>query len=97
MGPVASGIVGNQERLEELFDDVEHLMGIACIAGGRRGGPEGRGVWRSEYSGRHPGALVKRHRPTLVASGLFDSGAKLTQVCETYDKQLRSSRIHSKM
>ena len=93
VGPVASGVVGNQERLEDLFDEVEYLMGIACIAGGRRGGPEGRGVWRSEYSGRYPGALVKRHGPALVASGLFDGEEQLTQVCETYDEQLRSSRI----
>ncbi len=95
VGPVASDIVGSQEQLEDLFDEVEYLMGIACIAGGRRGGPHGRGVWRSEYSDRAPGALIKRHGQALVASGLFDSEEKLTQVCEAYDEQLRSSPIHS--
>ena len=97
VGPVASGIINNREQLEDLFDEVEYLMGIACIAGGRRGGPEGRGVWRSEYSGRYPGALVKRHGPALVTSGLFDGEELLSQVCETYDEQLRSSPIHWKM
>lgn len=94
VGPVASSMVGDQERLEELFDEVEYLMGIACIAGGRRRGPEGRGVWRSDFSNRYPGALVKRHAQALTTSGLFDSEENLAEVCETYDEQLRSSRIH---
>ena len=47
MGPVMSGMVGDQQRLEDLFDEVEYLLGVAYAAHGlgpgrlveRPGGP----------------------------------------------------------
>lgn len=42
IGPVASSIVADQQRLENLVDEVEFLMGVAYMAGGFDYGPHGR-------------------------------------------------------
>lgn len=91
IGPVASSIVADQPRLENLFDEVEFLMGVAYMAGGYDYGPHGRAAWRSFGSDRYPGTIVKRHAQVLVAAGVFDSEERLVQAFDTYDQALRSS------
>ena len=93
VGAIASDIVGNQDRLEDLFDEVEYLMGIAYMASGLDYGPQGRAAWRSFPSDRYPGTLVRRHSQVLVAYGVFASEGRLAQACGAYDEQLRSSPI----
>ena len=90
-GPVVHGIVSDQDRLEDLFDEVEYLMGIAYMAGGLTHAPHGRAAWRSFPSDQYPGAVVKRHAQVLVASGVFDGDEQMARTCEAYDEQLRSS------
>ena len=92
MGPAMSSIVADQQRLEDLFDEVEHLLGIAYTVHGLGPGPVGRAAWRTANSNRRPGSLIKRHAQALVAAGLFDSDEHLTQTLQTYDEDLRSSR-----
>ena len=92
MGPAMSSIVVDQQRLEDLFDEVEYLLGIAYTVHGLGPGPVGRASWRTANSNRRPGSLTRRHAQALVAAGLFDSDEHLTQTLATYDEDLRSSR-----
>ena len=92
MGSMVSGIVVDRQRLEDLFDEVEYLLGIAYVAHRPGRGPVGRASWRTAHSSRRPGSLTKRHAQALVAAGLFDSDEHLTQALQTYDEDLRSSR-----
>ena len=92
MGPVISSIVADQQRLEDLFDEVEYLLGIAYTVHGRGPGPVGRAAWRTANSNRRPGSLTRRHAQALVAAGLSNSDEHLTQMLQTYDEDLRSSR-----
>ena len=90
MSPVMSEIVRNRQRLEDLFDEVEYLMGIAYSVNQRGSPPLGRAVWRVADFDRLPGALVRRHAQVLVGVELFDSREHLEQVVEAYDEKLRS-------
>ena len=92
MGPAMSSIVGDQSRFEDLFDEVEYLLGVAYTVHGVGPGPVGRATWRTAHSNRPPGGLTRRHAQALVAAGLFDSDEHLTQTLQTYDTDLRSSR-----
>ena len=87
-----SSIVADQQRVEDLFDEVEYLLGIAYTVHGLGPGPVGRAAWRTANSNRRPGSLTRRHAQALLAAGLFDSEEHLTQVLATYDEDLRSSR-----
>lgn len=93
MGPAMSGTVADSQRLEDLFDEVEYLMGIACAAHRNGRGPVGRAVWRIPYDDRLPGALVRRHAQVLIGVGLFDDHDHLEQTLKTYDENLRSSPV----
>ena len=92
MGPAMSGIVVDQQRLADLFDEVEYLLGVAYTVHGLGPGPVGRAAWRTANSNRRPGSLTKRHAQALVAAGLFNSDEHLTQTLQTYDENLRSNR-----
>ena len=86
MGPAMSSIVADHQRLEDLFDEVEYLLGIAYTVHGIGPGPVGRAAWRTATSNRRPGSLIKRHAQALVAAGLFDSDEHLTQALQTYGR-----------
>ena len=92
MGPAMSSIVADQQRFEDLFDEVEYLLGIAYTVHGFGPGPVGRAVWRTAPRNRKRGSLTRRHAPALVAAGLFDSDEHLSQTLQTYDQELGSSR-----
>ena len=92
MGPAMSSIVAAHQRLVDLFDEVEYLLGIAYTVHGIGPGPVGRASWRTANFNRRPGSLIKRHAQALVAAGLFDSDEHLTQALQTYDADLHSSR-----
>ena len=90
MGPAMSGMVGDQQRFEDLFDEVEYLLGVAYTVHGPGTGPVGRAAWRTANSNRGPGNLTRRHAQALVAAGLFNSDEHLTQMLQTYDADLHS-------
>ena len=96
VGTVASTIVSNPARCEDLFDEVEYLMGIAYVVN-RDGRSMSiswspyRASWRSDFfssSGYRLGALVKRNAKVLISTGLFESEEQLQQIYECYDKWL---------
>ena len=91
LSPTMSTLVGDTERLADLFDEVDYLMGIAYAAHRRGRGPVGRALWRSLDFEPYPGMLVKRHAEALVDAGAFDSHEHLNETCEAYDQHLRSS------
>ena len=92
MGPTMSGIVADQQRFEDLFDEVEYLLGVAYTVHGFGPGPVGRSVRRTAPRNRQRGSLTRRHAPALVAAGLFNSDEHLSQTLQTYDQELGSSR-----
>lgn len=91
LSPTMSTFVGDTERLADIFDEVEYLMGIAYAAHRPGRGPVGRAVWRSLDFEPYPGTIVKRHAEALVDSGAFDSREHLNQTCEAYDHHLGTS------
>ena len=91
LSPAMLSFVGDEERLADLFDEVEYLMGVAYAAHRSGRGPQGRAVWRSLDFEPYPGALVKHHGQVLIDAGIFDNQEHLTETCEAYDQLLQSS------
>ena len=92
--PMVSGFVPSDERLEEIFDEVEYLMGITYAAQAGRGwGPLGRAVWRNGWDDRLPGEWIDRHTDVLIEAGLFIDTDHLMKVREGYDDSLKSSPL----
>ena len=92
MGPVMSGIVSDQHRLEDLFDEAECLMSIAYATHGIGPGPIGRAVWRTDHFDRRTGTLIRRHAHVLVEAGLFPGVEHVGLAIDAYDENLRSWR-----
>ena len=92
MRPTMSGIVTDQQRFEDLFDEVEYLLGIAYTVHEIGLGPVGRASWRTANSNRPRGILTRRHAQAFIAAGVFDSGEHLRQALRIYDEGLHSSR-----
>lgn len=81
--PAVSEII-REERLEDLFDEVEYLMGLAC-ASDYGEGPVGRTAWRSWSTDRHPGTMIERHEELLVTEGVFQSVEQLAETRMAYN------------
>ena len=92
MRTVAPDIFLEDERLEDIFDEVEYLLGLAHFAVNGYG-PIGRTAWRHRLRGRLPGDLIGRHHEALIGTGLFTDLQQLTETRETYDETLRSARL----
>ena len=88
--PAVSDLVPDEDQLQDLFDEVEYLAGLACAVHYDGAGPPGRAVWRRD---RSPGTLVVRHAKALVESGLFDDQEQLAATRDAYDKSLKSSPL----
>ena len=91
LSPTMSTFVGDTERLADLFDEVEYLMGIAYAAHRPGRGPVGRALWRSLDFEPYPGTLVKRHAQALVDADAFDSHEHLDRTCGAYDRHLHAA------
>ena len=87
--PSLSEITREDDRLEELFDEVEYLMGLACSRHQGKG-PIGRAAWRSLDSDRLPGAVIDRHRELLVREGVFEDTKQFEESRIAYDNEIRS-------
>ncbi len=88
--PVISDIVPEEDRQEELFGEVEYLMGIAYAAHfGDGSSPPTRAVWRSFATDRYPNSSIQRHGHVLVAAGVFEGQEHLTQTCDAYEEYQR--------
>ena len=91
--PAVSDLVPDEDQLQDFFDEVEYLAGLACAVHYDGAGPLGRAVWRSWRRDRSPGTLVVRHAKALVESGLFDDQDQLAATRDAYDKSLKSSQF----
>ena len=90
MRHATSGIVPEADSHEELFDEVEYLMGIAFASHSREGrSPPTRAVWRYYDADRFPGSLIRNHADVLLASGVFRGSDHLAQVCRAYEHYQR--------
>ena len=86
--------VPSKERLEDLFDEVEFLLGIVYAAQEGYGwGPVGRAAWRRARRDTSPSELVTRHANVLLTAGLFNNKAHFEEVQKAYIEQLRQSPI----
>lgn len=92
--PLVADFVPSDEEYQELFDELEYLLGLVHAAGEGRGwGPIGRAVWRWADRDDQPGALVDRHADLLVKAGVFKSLEELIKARQAYDKALRTSPL----
>ena len=89
--PAVSEIIRAEDRLEDLFDEVEYLMGLAH-AHHRGRGPVGRARWRSWVSNRLPGGMIDRHEDLFVRRGIFESTEQLAETRKAYGDQIEQSR-----
>ena len=90
--PAVARIIQDDGRLENLYDEVEYLLGIAYASFRGDGiGPVGRAAWRSFPRDKYPGALVGRHEGALLASGIFESAEHFSRTRDAYDNSVRSS------
>lgn len=94
--PALESIIPAQERYDDLFDDLEYLLGIAMmLATDGRWGQIGRFGWRRaglSGRGRFDGVL-DRHR-TEILQGLFDRDAdRLTDLRSKYSDLINRSEL----
>ena len=90
--PMVSGFVPSGERYEDLFDEVEYLLGLVYAAHQGGGwGPMGRAVWRCRQRQNYPGALTNRHAQVLIEANVFESYIFLAQTRQAYDHQMREN------
>ena len=87
--PSVSEIIRDDGRFEDLFDEVEYLMGCAYTNNFGGTGPVGRAAWRRYQTRRFPGSMVERHSALLIEAGIFDSAEQLAEVRNTYDAEIR--------
>ncbi|MXZ79175.1 MAG: hypothetical protein F4Z06_13010 [Acidimicrobiia bacterium] len=90
--PAMSEIIRDQEHLEDLFDEVEYLLGLSYASHYDHGhGPTGRMSWRSRFGHNFPGSVVDRHSALLVGKGVFRDNGRLSEIREIYDESIRQA------
>ena len=90
--PVVPEIIRDEEHLEDLFDEVEYLLGLSYVSlSGHGRGPVGRASWRKWQTEQYPGSVVDRHEGLLIVRGALKENGQLPEIRETYNNQIRSS------
>ena len=85
-----SEIIREDRRFEDLFDEVEYLMGCAYTSYFGSTGPVGRAAWRRYQTRRFPGSMLDRHSVVLIKAGIFESAEQLAEVRDSYDAAIKS-------
>ena len=88
--PAVSEIIREDGRFEDLFDEVEYLMGCAYTNNFCSPGPIGRAAWRYYRTRRFPGSMLDRHSALLIEAGIFDSSEQLAEVRKSYDAAIKN-------
>jgi len=95
MRPAIRDIVREADLQDDLFDEVEYLVGIAYAAHSSSGrSPPTRAVWRYHMNDAFAGSAVRRHSHVLVDAGVFEGAEHFTRTCDAYEefqRQLDSS------
>ena len=89
-----ASLVPNFDKYQDLFDEVEYLLGLVYAAHKGGGwGPLGRAVWRCRDRDDFPGKMVARHYQVLIEAAIFDSQEHLADVKQSYDRHMNSSPL----
>ncbi|MGH9165026.1 MAG: SIR2 family protein [Acidimicrobiales bacterium] len=91
LGPLAEDVVRPVE-FDDVFDDVEYLLGVTCSAIDGRA-PLGRFVWRQRSDGRSVSDVIDRFGGKLVVAGAVESEEALTAARSSYQGDVQSSRF----
>ena len=92
--PRVSGLAPNYEKYQDIFDEIEYLIGLSYAAHEGGGwGPLGRAVWRCRERDDFPGEMAARHSQVLIEAGIFDSQEHLADVKQSYDRRMNSSPL----
>ena len=85
-------IILDNKRLEDLFDEVEYLLGL-CYAYhyGDGRGPVGRASWRKWLTKQYPGEIIDRHFNLFKNLKVFSGREEYDNVCKAYDEIIQSS------
>ena len=96
--PVMFDIIPEADRQEDLFDEVEYLMGITYATHlGNGTSPTTRASWRYHGTDRYAGTSIRCHGHVLVAAGVFEGHEHFTRTCEAYEayqRRLYYSLLH---
>ncbi|MXW42268.1 MAG: hypothetical protein F4138_03355 [Acidimicrobiia bacterium] len=85
-------IIRNEERLEDIFDEAEYLMGLSYASlYGQGRGPVGRASWRKWQTEQYPGSVVDRNEELLITEGALKGNGQLSEIREAYDESMRTS------
>lgn len=80
-------ILPYEDQQEDLFDEVEYLMGIAYAAHfGDGSSPPTRAIWRYYGTDRYAGTSIQRHGHVLVDAGVFEGPEHFTRTCDAYEE-----------
>lgn len=92
--PRVSGLVPNDDKYEDIFDEVEYLIGLFHAAHEGKGwGRLGRAVWRCRDRNGFPGEMAARHSQVLIEAGIFDSRKHFEEAKQSYDRRMDSSPL----
>ena len=97
MRQAAADVIPGDERLDDLFDEAEYLLGVA---GAARLEPlsldfvttAGRASWRLLLDGGYPDGLVRRHQYALIGQGVFQSDDDLDTAQQAYNEKIDAVR-----
>ena len=93
--PAAADVIPDSGRFEDLFDEAEYLLGLACTAqlpDLNYIAPIGRAIWRSRSEDSYPDGLVERHKDTLIDKGVFQDTDHLAETSASYNQKLQELR-----
>ena len=79
-----------EDRLEDLFDEVEYLMGLACAHHVRQGTNRKSCLAFVGCQTDFPAAVIDRHKELLVIEGVFEDTEQFAETWQRYDSQIRS-------
>lgn len=92
--PRVYGLVPNNDKYEDIFDEVEYLLGLYYAAHEGKGwGRLGRAVWRCRDRNGFPGEMVTRHSQVLIEAGIFNSREHFEEAKQSYDRHMDSSPL----
>lgn len=95
--PAAADVIPRSGRLEDLFDEAEYLLGLACTAQSESESfyimcPASRAIRRQPGDRRLPGSLVARHERTLIAHRVFRDAGHLSETRDAYNRNMQEHR-----
>ena len=98
--PAAADVLPIGGRPEELFDEAEHLLGLAFTGQCESLGlicPISRATRRPQGEHRLPGSLVDRHERILTAHGVFRDARHLSEARDAYSQAMQEhgNQIHT--